>query len=232
MHGHRPFGLPAPWLDGRVGRGATAAVHLEQQVVDADVLNHIRDRVGLTALTVYLNEIDEGGGLVIPTDGGGVAPAAPGLRVHVLRHEVNVRRQLLTQSCALTSERPIMSLDVTVRRVRMHGVLKRRVAVATDAHDVTGRCQRAPRSTDHLTTIVVATETHQAAAAASRWRSRVPVAVEVLAHIEGVPRPLARRHESDGGRTSIPGSRCQRSPLCGTVRRWVARFPAARRQRE
>ena len=33
--GHRPFGLPAPWLDGRVGRGATAAVHLEQQVVDA-----------------------------------------------------------------------------------------------------------------------------------------------------------------------------------------------------
>lgn len=35
MHGHRPFGLPAPCLDGRVGRGATAAVHLEQQVVDA-----------------------------------------------------------------------------------------------------------------------------------------------------------------------------------------------------
>ena len=177
------------------------------------------DRVSLAALTVYLGDIDEEA-IVIATDGGCVAPAVPGLRVHVLRHEMNVRRQLLTQALRAycTSERPITGLDAAVRRVRMHGVLKRRVAVAADAHDVTRVRQRSPRSTDHFTTVVVAPKTHQAAAAASRWRTRVPVAVKVLAHIERVPRPPARRHESDGGCTSIVGSRRQRRPLCGTVR--------------
>ena len=40
------------------------------------------DRVSLAALTVYLGDIDEEA-IVIATDGGCVAPAVPGLRVHV-----------------------------------------------------------------------------------------------------------------------------------------------------